>query len=233
MCSFCEDVFLLHRNTYHRCPANDGNALASQPQGLRYTRVLYAHDIIDDDAFGVTPEMITQWQIRAVDAVDILNQQGINQWQFDRGELGPVYISDTGPRNVAWESHQAMDKAIVATVLHVSTLPLRRGPFVVASCGVDDVNDRCRYLTVIHPTRTERIIPPGPQGHPPGYEHRRSRIHTHRAQGGRACEFSNDEATNFWQLPLAVKRYLWMNFMKDPEEHQNEDPTLWAVDQPL
>lgn len=74
MCSFCGDVFLLHRNTYHRCPANDGNALASQPQGLRYTRVLYAHDIIDDDAFGVTPEMITQWQIRAVDAVDILNQ---------------------------------------------------------------------------------------------------------------------------------------------------------------
>lgn len=59
--------------------------------------------------------MLTQWQIRAVDAVDILNQQGINQWQFDRGELGPVYISDTGPRNVAREAHQATEKAIMAT----------------------------------------------------------------------------------------------------------------------
>ncbi|KAJ8655417.1 hypothetical protein O0I10_008909 [Lichtheimia ornata] len=30
-------------------------------------------------------------------------------------------------------------------VRHVSTLPLRRGPFVVASCVVDEDDDRCEH----------------------------------------------------------------------------------------
>lgn len=116
---------------------------------------------------------------------------------------------------------------------HISTLLFRRGPCVAVSCAVNDLDDRCGYISVVHPTRTERITPPGPQGYPVGYVHGRSRRHTHRARGGRACLFGEEEATNFWELPLAVKRYLWMNFLKDPEEHNNEDPTLWAVDEQM
>ena len=36
---------------------------------------------------------------------------------------------------------------------------------MVVSCGVDDIDDRCRYISVVHPTRTERIRRTDPQGY--------------------------------------------------------------------
>lgn len=82
-CTFCNDEFLHNgHNTFHRCPQNDGQAIASQPQGLRFNRILYAHDIIEDLSFEIEATTLADMGLRAVDAVEALNQAGRNRWNF-------------------------------------------------------------------------------------------------------------------------------------------------------
>lgn len=103
--------------TFHRCPQNDGQAIASKPQGLRFNRILYAHDIIEDLSFEIKATTLADMGLRVVDAVQPLKHARRNQWNFEEGERGSIYIHDAAERDHQWEFQQAMDKGIKATDL--------------------------------------------------------------------------------------------------------------------
>lgn len=236
-CTTCGYTFIKLHNSIHYCKEL-GTMITSQQQGLEYFRILYLHDIVD--AWSDT-DMEGLLNLDQHDAAIILNKYQY-QDKVDRipGSLGMIYTLATAQISDDFMLAMAVDKEIIAKghglgnprnstgndawlFDHVQIMKALQDhfnkhsflPLAEVFCGLDDA---CDYYSIRAPCRKQSInkIPlPG------DVQHKHYRKNS-------KCSFG-ETFTSFNDLPLIVRRWLWMSYVKgkifiDPMDWQAQIP---------
>ncbi|CDH50266.1 predicted protein [Lichtheimia corymbifera JMRC:FSU:9682] len=221
-CSTCGHTFIKLPNTTHYCDQLS-QELTSQEHGLHYFRLLYLHDIVDA---WMDTDMEELLKLDQHDAATILNKHQ-HQGKGDRipGSLGMIYTLPTQQLSDDFMLAMAVDKEIIAKGHGLGNPPNSTGndtwlfdhvqimtalqdhfnkhsflPLTEVSCGVPDT---CDYYSIRAPCRKQSInkVPlPG------DVQHKHYRKNS-------KCAFG-EIFKSFDDLPLVVRRWLWMSYVK-------------------